>query len=158
VLQEGFLAVDTFFIPGISCGYHVETNTSGKSKFDEITLTITTNGSVSPDDVLKISSEKLKGIFEAINMGEVESTLEEEDEEDNEELLETKIEDTTLSIRAKNCLLKYNINTVLDLVERTAAELRSLSGFGSKSSGEIIEFLKLNNLQFGRKITKRRKI
>ena len=56
-------------------------------------------------------------------------------EEDNE--LNTSIEDLGLSARTANALINNEIRTVHDLVTLTEQDLRELKGFGSKALDEV---------------------
>ena len=160
-LQEGFFALDTFFSPGINCGYIVEHNTSGKNVFDSVFLNITTNGAVSPDEILKFASNKLCGIFKTCVDNDIKSDDNKQDiaADESEAILSSKVEDfDELSQRSKRCLLENNIYTIAELVPRTEIELRSLKGFGDKSLNEVKDLLGALGLQLGKQITKKRKI
>src|SRR5205085_2902420 len=70
-----------------------------------------------------------------------------------QELLKTKIVDTTLSARIKNLcrygdLFGYNIETVADLVELSPKELLRFRNCGNKSITEIEEFFSKNGLRW----------
>lgn len=155
-LQEGFLAVDTYFGSVLNCGYNVEHDTAGQNGFDIVDLHITTNGSLSPDDVIKKAGTKIFKTFASFendnfNVSKIEESSSLEEEEDP--LLETKILDLEeLSIRSKNCLATHQIETVKDLIEVSESVLLSLDGFGNKSLNEIKEFLSNNGLQLSTKL------
>jgi DNA-directed RNA polymerase subunit alpha len=157
-LQEGFFAVDSFFLPGLSCGYSVENSTSGKNTMDIITLNIETDGSISPDKVLSLAGSKLTHIFKQFDQENISNKEISNEEDEMDVLLAMKVSDIDISVRAKNCLLGNMIETVGALVERTQDELSSLSGFGDRSLNEIIAFLTDHGLELGKKITKKRKI
>ena len=55
--------------------------------------------------------------------------------------LKSKIEDTPLSNRAKNCLKAESIETVANLVQYSNAELRSFRGMGAETVKEIEGFV-----------------
>lgn len=65
------------------------------------------------------------------------------------QVLRTPITDFELSVRARNCLNKMNINTLGDLVKRTEAELLSFKNFGETSLSEIKEILGSKGLRLG---------
>ena len=50
--------------------------------------------------------------------------------------------------RTSNCLLGECINTINDLLEYSAYQLRKIPGLGNKSLREIEEYLSQNNLSF----------
>jgi len=152
-LPEGFFAVDSLFTSGVSCGYSVEKVTSGKRDYDTVHLNISTNGSVTPDEILNEAGKKIVKVFEVFSLDDSdkeEENIPEEKEDEREGLLQMKLEDVNLSIRAKNCLLANKIFFLGDLLDQTETELQSLSGLGSKSLTEIKSFLMLNGLQLGK--------
>jgi DNA-directed RNA polymerase subunit alpha len=55
--------------------------------------------------------------------------------------LDQPIEDLDLSERPRNCLKRAQVNTIGELVERTAADLLAITNFGQKSLDEVIERL-----------------
>ena len=73
-------------------------------------------------------------------------------EKQNEQLtaiLETPISDYELSVRARNCLKKLNINTLGDLTRITQAELLAYKNFGETSLNEIKNMLMQKGLRLG---------
>lgn len=65
---------------------------------------------------------------------------------DNPEELGKPIGDLQLSIRARKCLQRLNINTIGDLAKRTEAELLGCKNFGMTSLFEIKQRLKDKNI------------
>lgn len=76
-----------------------------------------------------------------------------EDQERKEDrlnqILRIPITDFELSVRARNCLNRMNINTIGDLVGRTEQELLSYKNFGETSLTEIKEILSSKSLRLG---------
>lgn len=67
-----------------------------------------------------------------------------------QDVLNRPIEDLAeLSVRSRNSLQKENIQTVLDLVQRTEDQMLAIDNFGKKSLQEINEFLAQQGLRFG---------
>ena len=64
----------------------------------------------------------------------------------DEELLATSVADLELSVRARKCLHRLNINMIGDLVKCTEAELLGCKNFGMTSLLEIQQRLKERNL------------
>lgn len=64
-------------------------------------------------------------------------------------ILETPISEFELSVRARNCLRKMNINTLGDLIKLTEAELLSYKNFGETSLKEIKTLLAKRGLRLG---------
>ncbi|MBM3976887.1 MAG: tetratricopeptide repeat protein [Planctomycetes bacterium] len=65
------------------------------------------------------------------------------------QILRIPITDFELSVRARNCLSKMNINTLGDLVMRTEQELLAFKNFGETSLNEIKEILHSKGLRLG---------
>jgi DNA-directed RNA polymerase subunit alpha len=65
------------------------------------------------------------------------------------QILRIPISDFELSVRARNCLNKMQINTLGDLVCRTEQELLSYKNFGETSLNEIKEILRSKSLRLG---------
>jgi len=66
-------------------------------------------------------------------------------------LLETPIGEFELSVRARNCLKKMNVQTLGDLLKLTEAELLSYKNFGETSLQEITALLSKRGLRLGMK-------
>jgi len=66
-------------------------------------------------------------------------------------LLDTPISEFELSVRARNCLKKMNIQTLGDLLKLTEAELLSYKNFGETSLHEINILLQKKALRLGQK-------
>ena len=64
-------------------------------------------------------------------------------------LLDIPVTDFELSVRARNCLKKMNINTLGDLVRITEPELLGYKNFGETSLKEIKDMLKAKGLRLG---------
>ncbi|MFH1748631.1 MAG: DNA-directed RNA polymerase subunit alpha C-terminal domain-containing protein [Planctomycetota bacterium] len=64
-------------------------------------------------------------------------------------VLDTPISDFELSVRARNCLKKMNVNTLGDLLKLTEAELLSYKNFGETSLSEIRTLLSKRGLHLG---------
>ena len=62
----------------------------------------------------------------------------------DESMLKKTVEDLQLSVRARTCLLRLNIRTISELIQRTEAELLGVKNFGVTSLNEIKKAI--NNL------------
>jgi DNA-directed RNA polymerase subunit alpha len=65
------------------------------------------------------------------------------------QLLDTPISDFELSVRARNCLKKMNIQALGDLLKITESELLSFKNFGETSLREIKDILEPRGLHLG---------
>lgn len=156
MLPENFFPVDSIFSPVTFCDYEVEECTGGKDEFDKITMKISTNCHITPEESLKNSVDLLIKHIQSIR------GVEEEDisptstqEESLSNLEETYISQVGFNTRAINCLHNRNIMTVRDLIESSHEEVASIPGMGTKSMESIVKFLSENNLKFSSKINRR---
>ena len=72
------------------------------------------------------------------------------------QLLNQKLQDMDLSVRALNCLKSAEVETLGDLVRYHRADLLKFRNFGKKSLTELDELLERNGLAFGMDITRYR--
>ncbi|MCF8009171.1 MAG: DNA-directed RNA polymerase subunit alpha, partial [Halanaerobiales bacterium] len=79
---------------------------------------------------------------------DVEIMVEQEEEEQNK-VFDTTIEELELSVRSSNCLKRAGINDVGELVEKTEDDLMNVRNLGKKSLQEIKD--KLNELDLSLK-------
>ena len=80
----------------------------------------------------------------------IDDTIEKQVETRNR-MLETPISEFELSVRARNCLKKMNIQTLGDLLKLTEAELLSYKNFGETSLQEINALLTKKGLRLGQR-------
>jgi DNA-directed RNA polymerase subunit alpha len=64
-------------------------------------------------------------------------SIEDEDEDDGEGLLNKPVDDLQLSVRARKCTEKLDLHTIGELVRKTDAELLGCKNFGVTSLNEI---------------------
>jgi tetratricopeptide (TPR) repeat protein len=89
----------------------------------------------------------LKDALSSLNMIFEEETDRRHDR--RHQLLRIPISDFELSVRARNCLAKMNIETIGDLVVRTESELLAYKNFGETSLNEIKTLLASRGLRLG---------
>ena len=137
------IAVDAIFTPVMRVRYKVSNTRVGQiTDLDKLSLTLDTDGSITPNDAFEEAAAILVSQYSALaGATEVEATTlvakdEVADEEDPSELL-TPIEDLNLSARTTNALINNEIHTIKDLVTLSDAELRDLKGFGAKALDEV---------------------
>jgi DNA-directed RNA polymerase subunit alpha len=149
----GFIPVDSIFSPIKKVSYKVDNARVGQvTDYDKLSMTIETNGVVTPEDALalaaRILQEQLK-LF--INFVEPETVQEEEEKDElpfSKNLLR-KVEELELSVRSANCLKNDNIIYIGDLVLKTEAEMLRTPNFGRKSLNEIKEVLSQMGINLG---------
>ena len=160
----GLIPVDALYSPVRQVSYKVENTRVGQElDFDKLTLSIETDGTVTPDDALGyaarilqdqlqlfvhfeegISSRASAPIGIAIPPIEVET-----DTNQLNRYLLKKVDELELSVRSANCLKNDNIIYIGDLVGKSEAEMLRTPNFGRKSLNEIKEVLASMGLRLG---------
>ncbi len=150
----GFIPVDAIFSPVRRVGYTVEDTREGTVlDYDKLTLTIETDGSITPEDSVayaaRIMQDQLQ-LFITFEEPEAETTTstEESDLGFNPVLLK-KVDELELSVRSANCLKNDNIVYIGDLIQKSEAEMLRTPNFGRKSLNEIKEVLAGMGLHLG---------
>ena len=154
-LPLGYIPIDSVHSPVRKANFKVENARLGQmTDYDKLTLEVWTNGAVSPQDAVGQAAKLLRdhtAIF--INAEDFEETVEEEKPDATltriNEVLNRSVEELELSVRSYNCLKNANIQTIVDLVQKTEAEMLRTKNFGRKSLNEIKEILGGLGLQFG---------
>ncbi|SDL84163.1 DNA-directed RNA polymerase subunit alpha [Halarsenatibacter silvermanii] len=142
----GLIPIDASFSPIEKANFRVEDIRVGQiTDYDALFLEVYTDGSIHPDDAVSLAGrimvehlELFTGLTE--EMDDMEIMVETEEEEQNE-IFETSIEELELSVRSSNCLKRAGINTVGELVEKTEDDLMKVRNLGKKSLKEIKEKL-----------------
>ncbi len=139
-IHSDMIAVDAIFSPVIRVRYKVDgTRVGQETNLDKLTLTVETDGSISPRDAFEQASAILVNQYTALaGSTTVASAPALGHDKDNEESeLNTPIEELNLSARTANALINNDIRTVHDLVTLSEQDLRELKGFGSKALDEV---------------------
>lgn len=139
-LHSDMIALDAVFSPVLRVRYKVDgTRVGQETNLDKLTLTIETDGSLSPREAFEEAAAILVNQYTALAGS---TTVEaapalgvQEDEDDSE--LNTSIEELDLTARTANALINNDIRTVHDLVTLSEQDLRELKGFGSKALDEV---------------------
>ncbi|MFN4111015.1 MAG: DNA-directed RNA polymerase subunit alpha [Ignavibacteria bacterium] len=156
----GVIPIDSIYTPIKNVNYVVETiRWENRDNLERLTLEITTDGSISPQDSLNTAARILKEHFEFFTSYRLEEKVTTEKQRDPEKerikkILKKSIEELELSVRATNSLRGASINTVADIVRREESELLRFRNFGRKSLDEIKEKIQELGLQFGMDVDK----
>jgi len=155
-LPLGFIPIDSVHSPVRKVNFAVEAARYGQmTDYDKLAIEVWTNGAISPQDAVGQAAKLIKdhqSIF--INFEELPEVAEEPAEralDQMAEVLDRSVDELELSVRSYNCLKNANIQTIRDLVQKTAQEMLRTKNFGRKSLNEIEEILKGMGLQFGMK-------
>lgn len=153
----GMIAIDSIYTPVLNVRFLVEpTRVGQKTDYEKLTLEITTDGSISPEEALASGAKILRDhiqLFLNFDAQEAEVAQEEESKEAEvnrvRRILLTPVDELELSVRSHNCLKAANINTISDLVSRQESELLKFRNFGRKSLAELTSIIEDFGLTFG---------
>jgi DNA-directed RNA polymerase subunit alpha len=152
----GLIPVDSLFSPVRKVSYKVENTREGQIlDYDKLTMTVETNGAVTPDDALAYAARILQDQLNVfVNFEEPRKEVVSEAIPDlafNPAFLK-KVDELELSVRSANCLKNDNIVYIGDLVQKTEAEMLRTPNFGRKSLNEIKEVLAQMGLHLGMEV------
>src|SRR5690242_12782791 len=163
----GLIPVDALYSPVRQVAYKVENTRVGQElDYDKLTLTIETDGTVTPEDALGYAARILQDQLQLFvhfdesqvrmtapsMIGQPTAAMPVETQTDTNQLnryLLKKVDELELSVRSANCLKNDNIIYIGDLVQKTEAEMLRTPNFGRKSLNEIKEVLASMGLRLG---------
>src|SRR5687768_16283827 len=168
----GLIPVDALYSPVRQIAYKVDNTRVGQElDYDKLTLTIETDGTITPEDALGYAAKILQDQLQlfvhfddsqvrmapAVGMGGgtgagLGGAAPEGTAADTNQLnryLLKKVDELELSVRSANCLKNDNIIYIGDLVQKTEAEMLRTPNFGRKSLNEIKEVLASMGLRLG---------
>ncbi len=165
----GLIPVDALYSPIRQVAYKVENTRVGQElDYDKLTLTIETDGTVTPEDALAYTARVLQDQLQLfvnfdealaaqspmIGMAAPAGSVSEATGDTNQinRFLLKKVDELELSVRSANCLKNDNIIYIGDLVQKTEAEMLRTPNFGRKSLNEIKEVLSSMGLRLGMEI------
>ncbi|MBA3730245.1 MAG: DNA-directed RNA polymerase subunit alpha, partial [Sphingomonas sp.] len=163
------IPVDALYSPVRQVAYKVENTRVGQElDYDKLTLTVETDGTVTPEDALAYAARILQDQLQlfvhfddsqvrerpttgmvggsSAMGGPAEPTT---DTNQLNRYLLKKVDELELSVRSANCLKNDNIIYIGDLVQKTEAEMLRTPNFGRKSLNEIKEVLASMGLRLG---------
>lgn len=153
----GLIPVDSLFSPVKKVSYRIENTRSGQIlDYDKLTMTIETNGSITPEDSVAYAARILQDQleiflnFEEPKKPETQAAI--PDLAFNPALLK-KVDELELSVRSANCLKNDNIVYIGDLIQKSEGEMLRTPNFGRKSLNEIKEVLAQMGLHLGMDVT-----
>ena len=166
----GLIPVDALYSPVRQVAYKVENTRVGQElDYDKLTLTIETDGTITPEDAVAYSARILQDQLQLFvhfdegmvataptassAMAPIGGTAEPETNSNQlNRFLLKKVDELELSVRSANCLKNDNIIYIGDLVQKTEAEMLRTPNFGRKSLNEIKEVLASMGLRLGMEI------
>ncbi len=159
----GTLAIDSIYTPIRLVKYAIDAYRVGqRTDYEKLTIEIETDGSIAPKDALTEAAKILIYHFMLFSEERIvleEETLKRENGLDEEilrmrQLLNQRLQDMDLSVRALNCLKAAEVETLGELVKYHRNDLLKFRNFGKKSLTELDELLERNGLAFGMDISR----
>jgi DNA-directed RNA polymerase subunit alpha len=143
--------IDAFFSPVKKVKFEIDSARVGQmTNLDKLILEIETNGSISPEDALKFTSNILQSYFNLFNqenlqveaefMSDIDSISQKQQEEESKKPKKesyTPIEILGLSPRTLNACINGEIGSIEQLTKCTESKLTNLRGFGKKALNEV---------------------
>lgn len=160
----GLIPIDALYSPVRQVAYKVENTRVGQElDYDKLTLTIETDGTVTPEDAVAYAGrilqdqlqlfvhfdEALSQSSQLIGVAAPSASESAGDSNQINRFLLKKVDELELSVRSANCLKNDNIIYIGDLVQKTEAEMLRTPNFGRKSLNEIKEVLSSMGLRLG---------
>ena len=139
----GVIPVDSIYSPVRRVAFSVEaTRVEQSTDYDRLVLEVETDGSISPTDAMASAGATLRSLIQLVEemsddprgleLGEIVSVTQTDAE------AELMVDDLELTERPRNCLKRAQINTLNELLERTADDLLAITNFGEKSLDEVV--------------------
>ena len=149
----GLIPIDSLYSPIERVAYEVEGARIGHNEnYDKLIMEVYTNGSLSPEEAMALSSriliEHLNIIADLNNIADVTGIIAEKKVDQITKTLETPIEEIEFSVRAYNCLKRAGIHTMQDLIDKREIDVTKIRNLGKKSLKEVIDKVKEMGLKF----------
>jgi DNA-directed RNA polymerase subunit alpha len=155
-MREGFLPIDAVYAPIKKVGMEVQNTLHGdRTDFEMLTLTIQTDGTISPEEALQKAASNLTQHFSLLYKEDMLPQQEEEEKPVDKEVVRMKkllgmsIDALGLKKRAVNTLQSKNIHKLWQLVGYDQKQLVFLPNLGKKSIVEIANTLQGLGLSLG---------
>lgn len=139
-IHSDMIALDAMFSPVLRVRYKVDGTRVGQdTNLDKLRLIVETDGTITPQNAFEEAAAILVNQYTALSGSTTvasapapgQQTANDDDE------LNTPIEELDLTARTANALINNDIRTVRDLVTLSEQDLRELKGFGSKALDEV---------------------
>jgi DNA-directed RNA polymerase subunit alpha len=157
-LPVDLVRVDAIYNPVRRANFAVEeTRVGQRTDYDRLTLTIETDGTVTPEEAVSYAAALAQTHFQYfVEFGSHASApvgaggeAMGGDATRLAQILRTPIDDLELSVRSVNSLKNSSIRTLGDLVRQTENQILQVKNFGKKSLQEIADLLEREGLNFG---------
>ena len=146
-LPIGVIAIDSIYTPVERVNVTVENTRVGQTTdFDKLTLDVTTNGTLAPDEAVslaaKVLSEHLSLFVDLSETTQGTTFMPTAKNDEKEKSLAMTIDELELSVRSYNCLKRAGIDTVEHLINKTPDDMMKVRNLGRKSLEEVLAKLK----------------
>jgi DNA-directed RNA polymerase subunit alpha len=150
----GRLKIDNMFSPVRKVAYTVDnTRVENRTDLDKLTIDLQTNGTLDPEEAIRISANILQRQLHAfVDIKFEPSSSQSAVTNTFDPILLRPVDDLELTVRSANCLKAENINFIGDLVLKTENELLKTPNLGKKSLTEIKDVLAMRDLSLGMKL------
>jgi DNA-directed RNA polymerase subunit alpha len=159
--DPSMILIDAIYSPVKKVRYDVEATRVGQmTNLDKLIIEVETDGSVTPEDAIRFSSNILQSYFNLFNqenimveadyMSDFKKISEKEQEEEKNKPVQeayTPIEILGFSPRTLNALINGGIGSVEQLSKCTESKLTNLRGFGKKALTEVEDALKTKGMK-----------
>lgn len=151
--KVGVIAIDSNYSPIELVKYEVESTRVGQNEnYDKLTMEISTDGSMMPEEAMALAARILIEHFNIIadlnSISDVTGLMQEKKVDTITKTLETPIEEIEFSVRAYNCLKRAGIHTVQDLISKREVEVTKIRNLGKKSLKEVLDKVAEMGLKF----------
>jgi DNA-directed RNA polymerase subunit alpha len=149
--------IDSIYNPVRRANFTVaETRVGQRTDYDRLTLSVETNGTISPEDAVAYAAALAQEHFRFfVDFGKVPMVAADAPAPGAAAVdglaasLGRSIDDLGLSVRSVNSLKNSNIRTLGDLVQYHESDLLKVKNVGEKALGEIADLLRREGLNFG---------
>jgi len=157
-LPVDLVRIDSIHNPVRRANFAVaETRVGQRTDYDRLTLTVETNGTITPEEAVSYAAALAQTHFQYfVEFGSHTSAPlgagGDSSDADSVKLAQTlrrSIDDLELSVRSVNSLKNSSIRTLGDLVRQTESQILQVKNFGKKSLQEIADLLEREGLNFG---------
>jgi DNA-directed RNA polymerase subunit alpha len=159
-LPVDLVRIDSIYNPVRRANFAVtETRVGQRTDYDRLTLTVETNGTITPEEAVSYAAALAQTHFQYfVGFGSALSApvspggeLSPVDAKRFAELFKTPVEKLEMGTRAVNSLRNSKIETLGDLVKFSQLEMVKVKKFGRKSFEELANLFERHNLNFGMK-------
>lgn len=140
--ELGVIPIDSIYTPVLAVNYTVEpTRVGRKSDYDKVTLDITTDGTITPEESLLASAKLLSAFFKQVYDPTFDEEIVAVGPTITDDVLKMSVEELDLPVRITNALKAIEIDTVEKLTTVPRQQLMKAKNLGGKSLTLISEKL-----------------